>query len=248
MIPDTSNGLPRPALPTLVDIRRRWAELHFSEVDHQREEPAPPAAPTPPPPSASSELKLGEAALYGVAGLAVRALAPHTEAHPAAILLQLLAAFANAAGSGPHCMVDATRHGLNLFAVLVGDSSKARKGTSWNQIRRLRSEVDRHWVTERVTTARLASAGTSVLFGTSTGDPTADRIWEAINASSDGLSRRQISALFHGHLSSDRIEEALEKLISLGAIQQREPAQRRSPLHPLVRHTRSAIHGRGSDS
>jgi hypothetical protein len=65
------------------------------------------------------------------------------------------------------------------------------------------------------------SAGASVLFGTSTGDPTADRIWEAINASSDGLSRKQISARFHGHLSSDRIEEALEKLISLGAIQQR---------------------------
>jgi hypothetical protein len=58
----------------------------------------------------------------------------------------------------PHCMVDATRHGLNLFVVLVDESSKARKGTSWNQIRRLLSEVDHHWVTERVTTARLASA------------------------------------------------------------------------------------------
>jgi hypothetical protein len=64
------------------------------------------------------------------------------------------------------------------------------------------------------------SASASVLFGTSTGDPTADRIWGAINASSEGLSRKQISALFHGHLSSDRIEAALDKLISLGAIYQ----------------------------
>jgi hypothetical protein len=101
---------------------------------------------------------LGEAALYGVAGLAVRALAPHTEAHPAAILLQLLAAFGNAVGPAPHCMVDATRHGLNLFVVLVGESSKARKGTSWNQIRRLFAEVDHPWVAERVTTARLTPA------------------------------------------------------------------------------------------
>jgi hypothetical protein len=81
-----------------------------------------------------------------------------TEAHPAAILFQLLAAFGNAVGPAPHCMVDATRHGLNLFVVLVGESSKARKGTSWNQIRRLFAEVDRPWVTERVTTARLTPA------------------------------------------------------------------------------------------
>ena len=371
---------------------------------------------------------LSEAALYGVAGVAVRALAPHTEANPAAILLQLLAAFGNAAGPAPHCMVDATRHGLNLFVVLVGESSKARKGTSWNQIRRLFAEVDHPWVAERVTTARLTpaaliyalrdqqpatdrrllalseefaavlhslrrnkghlspllrcawdsgdlrsldgrhpiqatrthisliahitqreltenlhpteahngfanrclwtgvqrsqclpeggsldahelspvatelrraldwvgdahtirlsrdeqartlwhdcypvlsqarpdlygaatsraeaqvlrlsaiyavldcsstirlphlqaalavwdycSASASLFFGPSTGDHTADRILEAINASTSGLSRTQISALFHGHLSSDRIEAALEQLMSLGAIQE----------------------------
>ena len=46
---------------------------------------------------------------------------------------QLLAAFGDLLGRGPHCVVDATRHGLNLFVVLVGDSSKARKGTSWSQ-------------------------------------------------------------------------------------------------------------------
>jgi hypothetical protein len=353
-------------------------------------------------------------------------LAPHSEAHPAGILLQLLAAFGNAVGTAPHCMVDATRHGLNLFVVLVGESSKARKGTSWNQIRRLFAEVDHPWVSERVTTARLTppalihalrdqqpptdrrllalseefaavlhslrrnrshlspllrcawdngdlrsldglhpvqatgahisliahiterelaenlhpaeahngfanrclwtavqrsqclpeggnldaheisavaaelrraldwvgdthtlrlvrddqaralwhdcypalsqvrpglygaatsraeaqvlrpsaiyavldcsptiglphlraalavwdycSASASLFFGTSTGDHTADRILEAINASTEGLSRKQMSALFHGHLSSSRIEAALEQLISLGAI------------------------------
>jgi hypothetical protein len=90
--------------------------------------------------------------------LAVCGLAPHSEAHPAAILLQLLAAFGNAVGPAPHCTVDATRHALNLFVVLVGESSKARKGTSWNQIRRLFAEVDRPWVAERVTTARLTPA------------------------------------------------------------------------------------------
>jgi hypothetical protein len=56
-------------------------------------------------------------------------------------------------------MVDATRHSLNLYVVLVGDSSKARKGTSWSQIARLFAEVDHPWLTTRVTSARLTASG-----------------------------------------------------------------------------------------
>jgi hypothetical protein len=89
----------------------------------------------------------------------VRTITPHTEADPAAILLQFLAAFGNLVGAAPHCMVESTRHGLNLFVVLVGESSKARKGTSWRQICSLFSEVDDLWASRRVTTARLSSSG-----------------------------------------------------------------------------------------
>jgi hypothetical protein len=64
------------------------------------------------------------------------------------------------------------------------------------------------------------SASAALFFGTSTGDHTADRILEAINASAGTLSRQQISALFQGHLSSSRIDAALEQLITLGAIYQ----------------------------
>lgn len=53
---------PRPALPTLVDLRRQWTELVGNEVEHQPEELASPAAqtPNPPPPcdSARPELAL----------------------------------------------------------------------------------------------------------------------------------------------------------------------------------------------
>jgi hypothetical protein len=62
------------------------------------------------------------------------------------------------------------------------------------------------------------SASASELFGTSTGDLTADRIKVAIEQSKDGLSRDQIRGLFHGHVSRDRIEAALEQLISLGVL------------------------------
>jgi hypothetical protein len=430
MISKSFDDITRPSLPTLSDIQRRIAELESvqQQIDAQAQLPIHSVPRIPPRPIVPQNPILSEDALYGVAGVAVRALAPHTEAHPAAILLQLLAAFGNAVGPAPHCMVDATRHGLNLFVVLVGESSKARKGTSWNQIRRLLAEVDHPWVAERVTTARLTpaaliyalrdqqpatdrrllafseefaavlhslrrnkgylspllrcawdsgdlrsldgrhpiqatrthisliahitqreltenlhpteahngfanrclwtavqrsqclpeggnleahelsavatelrralewigdahtirlsrdqqarslwhecypvlsqarpdlygaatsraeaqvlrlsaiyavldcsfsiglphlraalavwdycSASASLFFGTSTGDHTADRILDAINASTTGLSRTQMSALFHGHLSSDRIEAALEQLVSLGAIVQ----------------------------
>ena len=160
MISNPLDGITCPSLPTLSDIQRRIAELASvqQQIDAQAQLPIRSAPRTPPPPSVPQNPTLSQDALYGVAGVAVRALAPHTEAHPAAILLQLLAAFGNAAGPAPHCMVDATRHGLNLFVVLVGESSKARKGTSWNQIRRLFAEVDHPWVAERVTAARLTPA------------------------------------------------------------------------------------------
>jgi hypothetical protein len=167
MLRNTSNGIVRPYVPTLADLQRRRAELHSlpPQPEHPTEPPEPPAlgaaqpeeAPLTPAPSVTP--KLGEAALHGLAGLAVRTIAPHTEAHPAAILLQLLAVFGNLAGRGPHCMVDATRHSLNLYVVLVGDSSKARKGTSWSQIARLFAEVDHPWLSTRVTTARLTASG-----------------------------------------------------------------------------------------
>ncbi len=100
----------------------------------------------------------------------MRTLAPHTEAQPEAILLQLLAAFGNVIGPGPHCMVGPTRHALNLFVVLVGESSKARKGTSWNQIARLFEEVDPAWTENRVTSARLTAHGLMALMGHQSGD------------------------------------------------------------------------------
>jgi hypothetical protein len=62
------------------------------------------------------------------------------------------------------------------------------------------------------------SASATVLFGVSTGDPIADHIREAIDASDDGLSKYQIRRLFHGHVEGNRIDAALETLLALGAL------------------------------
>ncbi len=126
-------------------------QLPYSGDACPNEYPEPSAAPSSRP---SAPPALTEPALYGIAGRLVNSLAPHTEADPAAVLLQFLAAFGNLVGPAPHCRVGAARHGLNLFVVLVGESSKARKGTSWRQISSLLAEADPFWSAHRVTTAR----------------------------------------------------------------------------------------------
>jgi hypothetical protein len=102
---------------------------------------------------------LAAPALYGLAGDVVRAVEPFTEADPAAVLIQFIVAFGNCIGGGSHCAVEATRHGLNLFAVLVGETSKARKGTSWGHIRRLFDRVDSEWTSNRVTGGLSSAEG-----------------------------------------------------------------------------------------
>ena len=74
------------------------------------------------------------AAHHGLAGEIVSKLAPHTEADPVAILSQLLVAFGAAVGRGAWFQVEATRHHPNEYLVLVGDSARARKGSSWDHV------------------------------------------------------------------------------------------------------------------
>jgi hypothetical protein len=155
-------GPGRPFFPTLAQIQKQKASLPSAhppltaQIQPAQTQPAQ-TQPPDPRPTPTQNPHLPEAALQGPAGQAIRAIAPHTEADPAALLLQLLTVFGNLLGRGPHCLVDATRHSLNLYLVLVGDSSKARKGTSWNHVARLFAEVDQPWLTTRITTARLTA-------------------------------------------------------------------------------------------
>ena len=93
---------------------------------------------------------LEEAAWYGLAGEFVRIVEPHTEADPAALLFQFLAAFGSIIGRGPHYPAGADRHYTNLFMVIVGSSSKARKGTSWSEVHRLCEMIDIGWAKNRI--------------------------------------------------------------------------------------------------
>lgn len=116
----------------------------------------PPSSPVPesiwPAPPASE-------ALHGLAGDIVRAIEPHTEADPVALLIQVLIAFGNVIGRAPHFTVEADGHHMNAFAVLVGASSKGRKGTSWGQAKLPFQSIDSEWATNGIKSGLSSGEG-----------------------------------------------------------------------------------------
>ena len=97
-----------------------------------------------------------EAVFHGPAGEFVLRTDPHTESHPMALLSQFLVAFGTAAGAGAHYAVEASRHHSNEFIVLVGPSSKGRKGSSWDHVEALIRDVDEGFV-ERCIASGMSS-------------------------------------------------------------------------------------------
>jgi hypothetical protein len=107
---------------------------------------AAPIVRTTPEPRSPDDLEpLGKDAFHGLAGEIVREIEPHSEADPAAILVQFLAAFGNAAGRGPGFRVEASRHHANLFVGIVGETAAARKGSSLGQALYLIKRADPEW-------------------------------------------------------------------------------------------------------
>jgi hypothetical protein len=92
---------------------------------------------------------LEPAALYGLAGEIVRVLEPHSEADPAGLLVATLVEFGAIVGPGPHALADSAAHPARLFAVLVGETAKGRKGTIEANVRRVTNTVDSNFARDR---------------------------------------------------------------------------------------------------
>lgn len=93
----------------------------------------------------TNHLSLPPEALYGIAGEFVREFEPYTEADPAALLFQFNVAFGNMIGPNPFVRVGASQHRTNLYMALIGATSTARKGTSWDCVAKLVKLVDPEW-------------------------------------------------------------------------------------------------------
>jgi hypothetical protein len=114
-------------------------------------------------------------AFHGLAGEFIGIVEPESEADPAALLVQFLVAAGSAMGRRPGFRVEADRHGTNLYAVVVGDSAKARKGTSWGQAQRPAVLADPSWE-DRVRTGVSSGEGLMQLLRNDEPDGTSFKI------------------------------------------------------------------------
>jgi hypothetical protein len=81
-------------------------------------------------------------ALTGLAGEIIGKLAPITEATPAAMLATLLTTYGAMCGRNAHVLVGSKPHYPNIFAVVIGGTSKDRKGTSAAAVRPILDAAD----------------------------------------------------------------------------------------------------------
>lgn len=92
---------------------------------------------------------MNESTFYGLAGDFVRLVLPETEADPQALLVAFLIGFGCMVGRQPYYQVESTRHGMNQFAVIVGDTSKSRKGTATDRAMTILAQVDGEFMASR---------------------------------------------------------------------------------------------------
>jgi Protein of unknown function (DUF3987) len=130
---------------SLVDI-----DAEFAKMRHARREcEGLSVVPELEPPKQAEWPVIDDTAYYGLAGDIVRTIEPHTEADPIALLLQILTLAGSIIGRSPYYQIESDYHRANLFAVLVGDSAKSRKGTSLGRVRAIAKVADETWNSER---------------------------------------------------------------------------------------------------
>src|SRR5262245_22589692 len=103
--------------------------------------------------------QMDRAAYHGLAGEIVDTLSPHSEADPVAILIQYLTMFGNIVGNTSYYLIESDRHRANLFCVLVGTSSKGRKGTAVGRVRAITKFADEAWEVGQIASGLSSGEG-----------------------------------------------------------------------------------------
>jgi len=103
--------------------------------------------------------ELAREACYGLCGRIVRQILPQSEADAPALLFSLLAYVGCMVGRGAHFKVEGDSHYLKNFAVLVGKTSKGRKGTSQGRIDELMFQVNPGFMKENTASGLSSGEG-----------------------------------------------------------------------------------------
>lgn len=98
--------------------------------------------------------KLPDRALYGLTGQVVEMILPHTEGDPAALAMDFLIGFGimagNEIGQRPHMEADGAQHPARLNALIVGDTSRARKSSAYQRVYQIMSKVNPDFTATRI--------------------------------------------------------------------------------------------------
>jgi hypothetical protein len=101
----------------------------------------------------------GREALHGLAGEIVKAIEPHSEADPVALLVQVLTGVGNSLGRTTHFVAEGAAHHLNEYAALVGVTAKGRKGSSWGRVKPVLETADGNWASQRIQSGLSSGEG-----------------------------------------------------------------------------------------
>lgn len=96
--------------------------------------------------------ELSEDALYGLPGEIAMTLSKSSGADPATILVMFLTMFGNAVGRQPHVMFYGHDEPARLYALIVGQWARGRKGTAWNAVKKLFIPAEPEWAATRIET------------------------------------------------------------------------------------------------
>jgi hypothetical protein len=87
-----------------------------------------------------------DALMYGPLGEVTRKLCEFSEANTGAVYLNLLVSFGNMIGRKAYFNAGSTKHYMNEFLAVVGDSSTGRKGTAENAAKSFLSLINQQWL------------------------------------------------------------------------------------------------------
>lgn len=123
---------------------------------------------------------LDASALHGLPGRIVKAVSPHTEADPAAILVQLLAGFGACIGSSPHIKASNTKHHAVIHPLVVGRTSDGAKGTALGVVMALLRNALPEFERDNLTSGLSTAEGLTEAVRDAAGAPDSEEFDEGI--------------------------------------------------------------------
>jgi hypothetical protein len=138
---------------------RAISKLVRSIINKEASKPVDPAVEQPVDAVGTWPAPLADCAKIGLIGGFLAMLEGRTGADPAALAFTFLTQFGSVIGRGPHYHVEDREHPARLSLLLVGDSAKARKGTTHGRVRNVFRVVAPHWYTSCYATGLASGEG-----------------------------------------------------------------------------------------